>query len=81
MADYIKREDAIFIILQRPFFQNSMATEIRQVCGIDIVQCGKCRYCKMKRTAFKGEPLLYYKCELLEREVEYDDYCSWGEEK
>lgn len=46
-----------------------------------IVRCENCRYRKMKRTKWRSEPYIYYKCELLEREVEDDDFCAWGEEK
>lgn len=46
-----------------------------------IVQCSGCKYCKMKRTTFRGEPFIYYKCKLLEREVEGEDFCAWGDEK
>lgn len=45
-----------------------------------IVTCKNCRYRKMKKTTFRGEPLIYYRCELLEREVEDDEFCSWGDE-
>lgn len=46
-----------------------------------IVTCKDCRYRKMKKATFRGEPLIYYRCELLEREVEDDEFCSWGDEK
>lgn len=49
--------------------------------AIDIVRCKNCRYRKMKKATFRGEPLIYYRCELLEREVEDDEFCSWGDEK
>ena len=45
----------------------------------DIVRCKKCRYCKKKRGTFKGEPITFYRCEENNRDVESDDYCSWGE--
>lgn len=81
MTDYIKREDAIFIALQQPFFQNSMATEIRQILGINLVMCSECKYCKTKRGTFKGEPIIFYRCEENNRDVENDDFCSWGERR
>lgn len=46
-----------------------------------IVICRNCRYREMKKTTFKGEPYIYYMCKLLEREVEDDEFCSWGDEK
>ena len=45
-----------------------------------IVTCKNCRYRKMKKSTFRGEPYLYYRCDLLEREVEDDEFCSWGDE-
>ena len=77
MSDYIKREDAIFVALQQPLY--SVVSQIKQLEGIDIVRCRECRYCKMKRGTFKGEPIIFYRCEENNRDVESDDYCSWGE--
>ena len=47
----------------------------------EFLRCRNCRYRKMKKTTFRGEPLIYYRCSLLEREVEDDEFCSWGDEK
>ena len=47
--------------------------------SIDLVRCGECISCKRKRGTFKGEPIFFYRCEENERDVESDDYCSWGE--
>lgn len=47
--------------------------------SIDIVRCRECRYCKKKRGTFKGEPIIFYRCEENNRDVESDDYCSYGE--
>lgn len=79
MSDYIKREDAIFVALQQPLY--SVVSQIKQLEGIDIVRCKECRYCKRKRGTFKGEPIIFYRCEENNRDVENDDYCSWGERK
>lgn len=46
---------------------------------IDIVRCKECRYCKRKRGTFKGEPIIFYRCEEHNRDVENDDFCSWAE--
>lgn len=77
MSDYIKREDAIFVALQQPLY--SVVSQMKQLEGIDIVRCSECRYCKKKRGTFKGEPIIFYRCEENNRDVESDDYCSWGE--
>lgn len=77
MSDYIKREDAIFIALQQPLY--SVVSQMKQLEGIDIVRCRECRYCKKKRGTFKGEPIIFYRCEENNRDVENDDFCSWGE--
>lgn len=42
MSDYIKREDAIFIALQQPFY--SVVSQIKQLEGIDIVRCKECKH-------------------------------------
>ena len=47
----------------------------------DLVRCKECRYCKRKNGTFKGEPIIFYRCEENNRDVENDDYCSWGERK
>ena len=49
--------------------------------SIDLVRCAECKNCKRKRGAFKGEPIFFYRCEEHNREVESDDYCSWGERR
>ena len=77
MSDYIKREDAIFVALQQPL--SSVVSQIKMLDGIDIVRCRECRYCKRKRGTFKGEPIIFYRCEENNRDVENDDYCSLGE--
>lgn len=45
----------------------------------ELVRCKECRYCKKKRGTFKGEPIIFYRCEENNRDVENDDYCSFGE--
>lgn len=47
--------------------------------SIDICFCKECRYRKKKRGTFKGEPIIFYRCEEHNRDVENDDFCSWGE--
>ena len=42
MADYIKREDAIFVALQQPLY--SVVSQIKQLEGIDIVRCKECKW-------------------------------------
>ena len=79
MNDYIKREDAIFVALQQPLY--SVVSQIKQLEGIDIVRCRECRYCKKKRGTFKGEPIIFYRCTENNRDVESDDYCSYGERR
>ena len=55
------------------------AIEENEPTAIDIVRCKECRYCKRKRGTFKGEPIIFYRCEEHNRDVENDDYCSYGE--
>lgn len=45
----------------------------------NLVTCGECRYCKKKRGTFKGEPIIFYRCTENNRDVEADDFCSYGE--
>lgn len=63
MSDYIKREDAIFIALQQPFY--SLIAEIKQLEGIDIVRCRDCRRRKS--------------CITFEGIGDMDGFCSMGE--
>lgn len=65
MSDYIKREDALFIALQQPFFQNSLAAEIKMLEGIDIVRCKDCR----RR----------FSCVTFEGIGDMNGFCSMGE--
>ena len=67
MTDYIKREDALFIALQQPFFQNSLAAEIKMLEGIDIVRCKDCR----RR----------FSCVTFEGIGDMDGFCSMGERR
>lgn len=59
-------------------FAQSILTDVPET---DVIRCKNCRYRKMKKTTFRGEPYIYYRCSLLEREVEEDEFCSWGDEK
>jgi len=47
--------------------------------SIDIVRCKECKHCKRKKGTFRGEPIFFYRCAEHNRDVESDDYCSWGE--
>lgn len=53
--------------------------EVYDAPSIDLVRCAECKSCKRKRGTFKGEPIIFYRCEENNRDVESDDYCSWGE--
>ena len=52
---------------------------INSAPSIDIVRCKECRYCKKRRGTFKGEPIIFYRCTENNRDVEADDFCSYGE--
>ena len=45
----------------------------------EVVMCKECQHCKKKKGTFRGEPIFFYRCEEHNRDVESDDYCSWGE--
>lgn len=45
----------------------------------ELVRCKECKHCKTKRGTFRGEPIFFYRCAEHNRDVESDDYCSWGE--
>ena len=82
MDGYIKIDEAIEALYRYSFVsKKTIEEDIRAIPSIDIVRCKNCRYCKMKKTTFRGEPYIYYRCALLEREVEDDEFCSWGDEK
>ena len=57
----------------------AFADAIAEQEPIDIVRCKECRYCKKKRGTFKGEPIIFYRCTENNRDVESDDFCSYGE--
>ena len=72
MSDYIKREDAIFIALQQPLY--SVVSQIKQLDGIDIVRCKECVNNLVEETN-------YNHCWHFEKDVDPDDFCSYGEVK
>jgi hypothetical protein len=45
----------------------------------ELVRCKDCKHCKRKKGTFRGEPIFFYRCAEHSRDVESDDYCSWGE--
>lgn len=47
--------------------------------AVSVVRCKECKHCKKKKGTFRGEPIFFYRCEEHNRDVESDDYCSWGE--
>ena len=47
----------------------------------EIVRCAECISCKRNRGTFKGEPIFFYRCKEHNRDVESDDYCSYGERR
>ena len=47
--------------------------------AVSVVRCKECKHCKKKKGTFRGEPIFFYRCEEHSRDVESDDYCSWGE--
>lgn len=55
------------------------AIEENEPTAIDIVRCGECKHCKRRRGTFRGEPIFFYRCAENNRDVESDDFCSWGE--
>lgn len=52
---------------------------LKDVPDLNVVRCKECRYCKRRKGTFRGEPIFFYRCEEHNRDVESDDYCSWGE--
>jgi hypothetical protein len=48
---------------------------------VSVVRCKECRYCKRKKGTFKGEPIIFYRCEENNRDVDSDDFCSYGERR
>ena len=80
--EYIEVDKAIEALYRYIFpTKKTIEEDIRAIPTIDIVRCGECRYCKKKRGSFNGEPIIFYHCEEHNRDVESDDYCSWGERK
>lgn len=46
---------------------------------LDIVFCADCRHCGIKTGKIKGQSFNYLYCTENNRDVDGDDYCSWGE--
>ena len=72
MSDYIKREDALFVAYQQPFY--SVVSQIKQLEGVDIVRCKEC-----KRSYIEGQTTLYRVCGLHDITTDENNYCSWAE--
>jgi len=75
MSDYIKREDAVFIVLQQPMLNNSVVTEIRLLEGIDIVRCKECKW--WASNCYHDNENAD-KCKF-DGYTKADDFCSYGE--
>lgn len=74
MSDYIKREDAIFIALQQPFY--SLISEIKQLDGIDIVRCKECKRWWGNHFHDNEDG----KCPM-DAWIDGDGFCSYGERR
>lgn len=80
MAEYINKKDILRLLTSSSVWTGLDAiARVNAMDSIDIVFCKECRYCKMKRGTFKGEPIIFYRCTENNRDVENDDYCSYGE--
>ena len=72
MSDYIKKEDALFVAYQQPFY--SVVSQIKQLEGIDIVRCKECK--KYNTDGYrKGCGFCMYHHSVMED----SDFCSIGE--
>ena len=82
MSRYIDADDVANAIYHNFPSIRTMADArgiIEEAPSIDIVRCKDCKHCKKKRGTFRGEPIFFYRCEEHNRDVESDDYCSFGE--
>lgn len=91
MSRYIKLDDAIASIAGQMSYEIEAETGENTDCldlaeellndipTVSVVRCKECKHCKKKKGTFRGEPIFFYRCEEHNRDVESDDYCSWGE--
>lgn len=84
MSRYIDADDVANAIYHhfpsiRTMADARASSKKHQAPSIDIVRCGECKHCKKNRGTFRGEPIFFYRCAEHSRDVESDDYCSWGE--
>lgn len=80
MNKYIEVDKAIYALYRYSFVtKKTIEDDIRAIPTIDITRCSECKNCKKKRGTFKGEPIIFYRCEEHNRDVENDDFCSWAE--
>lgn len=78
-ADALKEWLDEYLSVFKKYDKGTIKGFVDHATSIDIVRCKECRYCKKKHGTFKGEPIIFYCCEENNRDVESDDYCSFGE--
>ena len=86
MADYIRREDALFA-LRKAERGGSMTAltrlerayaEIREMPAADVAEVVRCRACKYRVNAtINANGFLI--CDISDMEIAPDDFCSYGE--
>lgn len=74
--DYVKSKKRLDL---KSMHHSVWMQDIYSAPSIDLVRCAECKNCKRKHGTFKGEPIIFYRCAEHSRDVESDDYCSWGE--
>lgn len=81
MSKYIEADAVEKAICKRVYAVEveDILAEMENAPSIDIVKCKECKHCKRKKGTFKGEPIFFYRCEEHNRDVESDDFCSYGE--
>ncbi len=81
MSKYIEADAVEKTICKRVYAieVEDILAEMANAPSIDIVRCQDCKHCKKKRGTFRGEPIFFYRCAEHSRDVESDDFCSWGE--
>ena len=81
MSRYIEADAVEKAICKRVYAVEveDILAEMANAPSIDIVRCKECKHCKRKKGTFRGEPIFFYRCAEHSRDVESDDFCSWGE--
>ena len=83
MKEYIEREAVIKIILGQPpepHYPEWYYRDVKEIPAADVVEVVRCKDCKYSIDII-GNPNLFCALAISMAEMEFDDFCSYGERK